>query len=214
MRKTVVAAVLIMSTIVCKAQVRTAIFGGPHISTAKYSINGQKQSTSGKCGFQLGTTLKVPFENKLYFAPAFFYSLKGYEVVFTQKASPPDSMAIDNNTTIHTFELGALAQYDFAAQPGHFFVKAGPSIDLQLSGKEKFNKKNATTVERDMTFSFTKYGRVAANLVMQFGYETKNGFQFFVQYNYGIGNMNNADFGPSIYHRVYGISIGKYLGKK
>ena len=59
-----------------------------------------------------------------------------------QQAFPPDTAAIDNNTTIHTFELASLLQYNLGKQPYHFFIKAGPSLDFQLFGKEKFTKKD------------------------------------------------------------------------
>lgn len=214
MRKIFVATLLIFSTVVSFAQVDIGIFAGPQITSAEYSVNSEKQSTSNKYGFHLGANLKIPFENKLYFAPAVFYSLKGYKVKLDQPSVLPDSLAIDNNTTIHTFEIAALFQYDFTTHVNHFFVRFGPSIDVQLYGKEKFNKKNNSAVDRKMVYSFTKYGRIGANMIVQLGYETSNRFFFSAQYSHGVGNINNADFGPHILHRVYGLSIGKYIARK
>lgn len=214
MGKIVFAALLIFSSVTCFAQVNIGIFAGPQITSARYSVNSEKQSTSSKYGFQLGTNLKVPFENKLYFAPAIFYSLKGYKVKLDQPSPLPDPLAIDNNTTIHTFELAALLQYDFTGNPDHFFVRLGPSIDIQLYGKEKFNRKNDAAIDRQMVFSYTKYGRFGANLIVQLGYETSKGVFFSGQYGHGMGNINNADFGPYILHRTYGLSIGKYIATK
>jgi Outer membrane protein beta-barrel domain len=214
MKKTFLTAVMAVAVLVCSAQVQFGLFGGPQVTSSKYTINGKKQPTSQKYGFQLGGSLKVPFENKLYFSPAAFYSLKGYKVKFNQHSCFPDSLAVDNNTTIHTFELAALLQYDFSNQPGHIFVKFGPSIDFQISGKEKFNRSDRTTIDREMGFSFTQYGHYAASFITQFGYETKDGFMLFAQYTHGIGSMSNVDGGPGIWHRVLGISIGKYLNKK
>ena len=214
MKKTFFIAVLLISSVFCIAQVKVGIFLGGQITSAKYTVKNKKQETANKYGFQLGTSLKVPFENKLYFAPAAFYSLKGYKVKFNQRTFPPDSLAIDNNTSIHTFELAALLQYDFSNQPNHFFVKLGPSLDIQLSGKEKFNRKNNTQANQEMVFNFEKYGRYGANILLQLGYETSNGLLLSAQYTHGIGSINNADFGPRIWHRAYGVSIGKYLGKK
>lgn len=214
MKKTCLAAVLTFSIFFCSAQVQWGLFGGPQTTSTKYTIDGKKQPTTPKYGFQLGASLKAPFENKLYFSPAAFYSLKGYKVNFNQPSYPPDTLAIDNNTTIHTFELAALLQYDFNARPNHFFVKFGPSLDFQISGKEKFNRSNRTTVEQAMVFSFTSYGRYGCNLHMQFGYETKDGLLLFAQYSHGLWNMDNVDNGPGIWHRVVGISIGKNLNKK
>ncbi|MEP7375031.1 MAG: porin family protein [Chitinophagaceae bacterium] len=214
MKKTFLTAVMAVAVLICSAQVQFGLFGGPQVTSSKYTINGKKQPNSQKYGFQLGASLKVPFDDKLYFAPTAFYSLKGYKVKFNQRSYFPDSLAVDNNTTIHTFELAPLLQYDFSNQPGHFFVKFGPSIDFQLSGKEKYNRSDRTTVDRKMGFSFTRYGHYAANFITQLGYETKDGLLLFAQYSHGIGKTTNADGGPGIWHRVIGISIGKYIDKK
>ncbi len=212
MKQIILAALLVAVSALCYAQVKIAVFGGPQITSAKYTVKGKKQETDNKYGFQIGTTAKVPFENKLYFSPTVFYSLKGYKVKFNQASYLPDTSASNNNTTIHTFEITPLLQYDFSAKAGHFFVKFGPSIDVHLSGNEKFNRSNNTTIDRKMVFSFTKYGRIGANILAHFGYET-NGFFISGQYTHGIGSINNADLGPRIWHRAYGISFGKYLGK-
>ncbi len=214
MRKLSVTLLLCILATALFAQVQTAIFAGPQISSVKYTIQSKKQEPGHKYGFQAGVLVKVPFENKLYFAPAVFYSMKGYKVDLSLPSFPPDTLAIDNDTRLHTFELAPLLQYDFSTQPNHFFVKLGPSLDIQLFGKEKFNRSNQTTIEQDMVFSFTRYGRFAASLIMQLGYETGSGLIIFAQYNHGMGSMNNADFGPRIWHRAYGISLGKYLNRK
>ena len=212
MRKATFLSVLMFSAILSFAQeAKWGIFGGPQITSSRYTISGEKQPNTPKCGFQLGINAKVPFETKIYFSPAVFYSLKGYKVEFNQRSNPPDSLAIDNNTTIHTVELAALLQYDFNDQPNHFYVKMGPSLDVQVSGKEKFNRSDRTTVEQKMNFGFTRYGYVGANILFQLGYETKSGFQYSVQYTHGIGSINNADNGPGIWHRAAGITLGKYF---
>jgi hypothetical protein len=187
------------------------IFAGPQATTAKYSVRGIKQPTEYKYGFHLGGMLKVPFEGKLYFAPGAFYSLKGYKVTLNDKAFPPDTTANDNNTTLHTFELAALLQFDFGKQASHLFIRVGPSIDIQVAGKEKFNTKNGEVVNRNMKFGFDNYGYVGANILLQFGYEMKQGISIAALYGHGIGSINNADYGPSIRHRAYGLTLCKYL---
>jgi hypothetical protein len=209
------ATLLLFSAIVCLAQpAELGFFAGPQMSTARYAVGGDKQSVSSKYGFQAGSTVKIPFDNKLYFAPALFYSLKGYKVKLDKPSILPDSLAIDNNTTIHTFEIAALLQYDFTTKANHMYMKLGPSIDVQLFGNEKFNRKNNKVVDREMTFSFTKYGRFGANMLVLLGYEMSNGIFVAAQYNHGMGSVSNADFGPRIHHRVFGVSIGKYFIRK
>jgi Outer membrane protein beta-barrel domain len=206
--------VTLLMTLSCCSQVDWNIFAGPQALSTKYTVNGIKQKNNTKIGFQAGVGLKVPFEGNLYFAPAAFYSMKGYKVTYTQYAFPPDVDAKDNNTTIHTFELAALLQYDFNTQPGHFFIKVGPSLDFQLFGHETYNLKSGGSVDHNMKFSFTDYGHFSANILGQFGYETSSGLIIFAQYNFGLASINNADYGPEIRHRVYGISIGKFLSHK
>lgn len=205
---------LVLVTACFTQQARHGIFAGAQSSSAKYSVYGHNQSTSNKYGFVAGYMIKAPFETNLYFSPAAFYSYKGYKVKLTDYAYPPDPMATDNNTSIHTFELAALLQYDFGSQPDHFFIKAGPSLDFQLLGKEKFKLMNGNMVSQDMTYHFGAYGRYSVNFLAQFGFETAGGFAISGQYTLGLVNINNADGGPKIRHRVLGISIGKYFNSK
>ncbi len=201
-------------TFSASGQYQYGIFGGPQITTAHYTANGIKQPTKNKYGFQLGIGFKIPFEDKLSFSPAAYYSIKGYKVTFNQFLFPPDANAKDNNTTIHTFEIAGLLQYDFNREPEHFFIKLGPSLDFQLLGNEKYNTMTGTTVDQNMKFSYANYGHYSASMLLQFGYETASGLMIFGQYSHGLSSINNADYGPIIKHRVFAVSIGKYLHRK
>ncbi len=214
MKKVLILATTLFMSLFASSQVEVGVFAGPQATAARYTILNQKQKNEFKYGFQTGVALKVPFENKLFFAPAAFYSMKGYKVTFSEFAFPPDTNAVNNNTTIHTFELAALLQYDFGSQPGHVFIKAGPSLDFHLFGKETYNLMAGGTVSQNMKFSNGDYGHFSANMLAQIGYETSGGFMFFAQYTHGMASTNNADGGPKIRHRAYGISIGKYLNRK
>jgi hypothetical protein len=205
------AALLFMNTAL--AQVQYSVFAGPQFTTAHYKVQGVKQETTYKPGLLVGAGMKVPFENHLYFSPSVFYSLKGYKVKFKNFAFPPDATATDNNTSIHTFELAAMLQYDFNDQPSHFMVRVGPSLDFQLFGQEHFNTP-MEEVERDMPFGFDKYGHYSTNMIFQFGYEMKNGFFVLGQYSYGLTSISNTDNGPDIRHRVFGITIGTFFNSK
>lgn len=208
---------LFATLIVCVfaiGQSQLGIFAGPQATTTSYIAQGSKQDNEFKYGFHAGALMKIPFEGRLYFAPAAYYSLKGYKVTFNRFVYPPGPTAADNNTTFHTFELAALLQYDLSENPGHAFIKLGPSLDFQLVGKEKFNVIGGGTVDRSMKFGPGEYGRYSANLLAQIGYETAGGFMIFAQYTHGAASLNNADGGPAIRHRVFGISIGKFLNRK
>lgn len=196
------------------SQVRAGIFGGPQMTSAKYKVNEEKQPTQFKPGFQMGAALNVPFENQLYFGPAVYYSMKGYKVTLEEPSFPPTEKAINNETTIHTIEIAPLLQLDFSNQPSHFFVKFGPAIDFAFSGKEKFDTIGGTSpVKRSMKFAFSEYGRVTAQGILHFGFESEKGYSVFAHYAEGMGSLNNADNGPSIKHRIVGLSIGWYFQK-
>lgn len=215
MKKIIVLSVLAGIAITSRAQKPVfGVFAGPQLTSTKYTFHAKKQPHEAKYGFNAGVNMKIPFESNLFFVPAVFYSLKGYKVTLVDKAFPPDTNAVDNNTTIHTAEIAAMLQYDFGKKANHFFVRLGPSLDFQLAGKEKFHLKNNTLVDRSMKFSYGDYGHFAASMLLHLGYETSNGFVIAGQYTHGVGSINNADRGPRIRHRLFGLSFGKYLMRK
>ena len=204
-------ALTLFFTLAASSQVKFGMFAGGQATSAKYRIDEVKQPTENKFGFQAGALMKVPFEGQLYFAPALFYSMKGYKVTYNKFVFPPDAIAVDNNTTIHTVETAFLLQYDFSSQPGHTFLRVGPTLDFQLFGKEKFKTNTNSVVDRKMKFGYSDYGHYSANMLVQLGYEAENGLMIFWQYTYGLGSINNADGGPRIRHRGFGLSVGKYF---
>jgi len=202
----------------CDAQMQVTAFAGPQITSAQYKVSGEKQSVDYKMGFTAGGGLKVVFDNQLYFFPSLYYSLKGYKVNLKDGAFPPSTNAVNNNTTIHTIELCPLFQVDFNKRPSHLFVRFGAAVDFAVSGKESFDSLNTMTghvdhVSRPMKFAFTDYGRYSASANLHLGYETGNRFLVWAFYNHGIGNMNNADNGPRILHRIGGIAFGYLIGR-
>ena len=210
-RKFLLLSIILTKGIFTTAQTRFSFFAGPQATTVHYVVRGSEQSTDFKFGFQAGAGAKIEFDNRLYFSPAIYYSLKGYKVVLKQGAYPPGLLAINNNTTVHTLETAFLLQYDFSSRPSHFFFKGGPSLDFQLAGREKFDLGDGSQINRKMKYGFADYGHYAASAIVQVGYETASNYIFYVHYAHGLTNLNNADEGPSVFYRVLGISIGKYF---
>lgn len=203
-------AILLAATTVT-GQTSFGIFGGPQSTSARYTIDDKVQKTDYKYGYQGGVCWDITLEGNIHFSPSLFYSLKGYKVTYNKPAYPPDVTATDNSVRLHTFEILPMLQINFSNKPDHFFIKAGPSMDIQLYGTEKFHLQNGNTVSRSMHFGNADYGRFGASLAGHLGFETRNGYIFFAHYTYGIGSINNADNGPRIRHRVIGFSIGKFI---
>lgn len=214
MQKKILIIIVLLNCYNCFAQTQFSIFAGPQAVSARYMVNDTKQPNQYKFGMEAGVSWKIPFEVNLFFAPAVYYSMKGYKVTLNDAAFPPSLFAKNNDVRIHAFDIAPLLQYDFDVHPSHFFISIGPAVDFIFSGKEKFDLSTGETISRKMSFTFGDYGRFTSNVIAHFGYESLAGFIIFAHYTYGLGSLNNADGGPRIKHRIFGLSAGKYLTKK
>jgi len=201
--------IIISNTVI--SQVRIGVIIGPQATSANYKIKEEKQPTEYKMGGQAGITAKIPVEFQLYFAPSVYYSLKGYKVQLNDPSFPPGEDAISNNVSVHAIEIAPLFHFDLSKKAAHPFIQFGPAIDIAFYGKEEIVLKNGDKVDRNMKFNFGEYGRFTSLVIGRLGYEMQNGFFFFGHITYGLGSMNNADNGPKIRHRIFGVSVGKYL---
>ena len=217
MIKTGITLIILLSSLICLAQPEVLVFGGPQLSSARYTVNEVKQPTQFKPGLMAGVAMKVEFDNLLYFFPSVYYNLKGYKVTLNNPSFPPTELAINNNTTIHTIEISPMLQLDFNKKPAHMFMRIGPSVDLALSGSETFDTVSTTgargTITRPMKFSFADYGLITASANLHLGYENPR-WAVYGFYQHGIGSMNNADGGPAILHRIAGMAFAWKLGRK
>lgn len=212
--KILFSAIVLLLSVSVNSQIKWGVFAGPQVTGVRYVIEGKKQESSLKIGVNTGLQMKVPFDGRLSFSPSIMYNLRGYKVDrFTGIAFPPDSLAKNVDTRFHTIELAFLLQHDFTINPGHFFIRFGPSLDFALFGNEKFININNTPVDRSMKFSFSDYGHYLASAVFQLGYEAESGLFVYGHYNYSLTTMNNWDYGPDIGNRAAGLTIGKYFRK-
>jgi len=216
MSKTVFGILLSLVCMSSRAQVKFVAFAGPQSTSVLYKVRDAKQDAERKWGFQAGAALKVPFDNQLFFYPTIYYSRKGYHVTLRDTAFPPSVYALNNNTIMHTMEISPMFHIDFSKQASHAFIRFGPAIDIAFSGKERFDSVSPSgtifKVSRPMTFSFGDYGRFSASANIHLGYESSQGFMVYAFYAHGIGSMNNADYGPKIFHRIFGLSVGWTFG--
>jgi hypothetical protein len=187
------------------------VFGGAQFTSANYKVTEIKQPAESRFGYMGGVAMKVDFDHQLYFYPSVYYSLKGYKVQLNNPSFPPTELAINNTTTIHTIEVSPMFHFDFSKKSSHPFIRVGPAVDFAFSGTESFDTLATAggtgRVKRPMVFSFGDYGRFSASANFHLGYETSQ-FVLFGFYNLGFGSMNNADYGPTILHRIGGLAFG------
>ena len=201
-------------TFTCFSQSSIGVFGGVQSTTASYKVRDKKQTTSSKLGGQFGLTLKIPFDNQLFFSPVVGYSMKGFSVQLTDTASIPGKNVVHNNLSVHSIDIAPLFHVDLSKAPSHLFVRFGPSVDVAFKGREKLTLKDGKLEERAMQFGSAYYSPITTTAVVHFGFETQGGFFVFGHYNQGLGSMNNSDFGPKARHRAFGLSLGTYFGRR
>jgi len=190
------------------------ITGGIQFPGARYEIFNKPQLTQRIIGYQAGIQMKIPFDVNLYFVPAIRFQQRGFDVQLNTPNSLPDSAAIDNQVRMQTIEMAVYLQYDLGKNPTHAFIRLGPSLEGYFSGTEQFLKNNGELVKRPLSFARGNYGRYAANLLSEFGVETRSGWFVYAFYAHGVANISNRDLGPTINPRSFGINIGKFLNSK
>ena len=201
------------SFLIQKTQAQVRIFGGPQLTSAKYSVLNVKQATEYKQGFVAGIAIQSLVEGPLFIVPTLYYSQKGYKVTFNQPSAPPDANAKNNNTTIHTIAFAPLFQVNLSKAKNHVFFRFGPGIDVAVSGREVFDSTGNKRVDRSLNIGSTGYSPATAFFNVQAGYEV-GAFSISASYEHGLVSFNNADFGPTILHRIAGVSLGWKFGKK
>src|SRR5215471_7085001 len=212
MKKIVIYSVTLLFYISATAQSQLGVLAGLHASSALYAVKNVKQPTDFKIGFHIGADYKIPFENRLTFVPALSYSMMGYKVTLNQPSFPPDLLAKDNDTRMHEIDVDPLLQYDLTKKADHWFLRAGPTFNFIISGKENYNLSTGENIDRNMKFStMSGYGRYLAGIIAQVGYETSRGYTIYAQYMQQLMSMNNELDGPNIRNRMVGITVGKYV---
>ena len=204
----------IFCSLTCFSQNQIGIFGSIQSTTVNYKVRNKKQTTESKLGGQLGLTLKVPFDNQLYFSPVVGYSLKGFSVQLTDTASIPGKDVVHNDLSVHSIDIAPLFHLVLSKNPSHLFVRFGPSVDVAFKGKEKLTLKDGKIEDRAMQFGSKYYSPITTTAIVHIGFETQGGFFVFGHYNHGLGSMNNSDFGPKARHRAFGLSLGTYFGRR
>lgn len=214
MKKLIALTTLLLCTcILSNAQdmghVLLGIKGGYNYSLSTYTTN-KKLPVKAVHGGYAGIMLKIPFENRLFFAPQIDVSYRGMQT---------DSLQKDVYSSIKEFHLRVqpLLQLNFKhpeTKSNTLFVQFGPSIGFGMTGRQIKQDNANTPVSAPLRYGFKYYGRYDANWHTGIGYETTKGLRFLLEYAHGLGDMINTDNGPSLKYRNISIGIGYWLGKK
>lgn len=156
-------------------------------------------------GAYAGLQIKIPFDNRLYFKPFIDVHYRGMEL----ETALPDQYRKIEEVQIRVAPLLHLQISGEKNKPGGWFVHAGPSIGFGVWGRQTRQDGNNNAVTQNLKYGFQSYGRYDFTIHVGLGYETRGGLQLHADYNHGMSNMINTEFGPLLKFRYLsgGISI-------
>lgn len=222
------------------AQVKIGIIGGPQSAsiTETNSIAGWQNNTgrfyTNKSGIHAGVMAQIPFgsESRFFFMPAITYSEKGRnfsKYLTTQSADTVFSYKTTSSLLTQYIELPLNIGVKLPlskSRKNNFLISAGPYLSLFYNGKYTLNqndqvsdntgvidieKVNKTTVlevgKKDDSYRTFGYG-ANARAGFELGNVTLTGF-----YSLGLDNLYYAPYKGTFHHKVYGASLGIWLGQ-
>jgi Outer membrane protein beta-barrel domain len=166
-------------------------------------------------GFTVGIASSLAFCHHWSFMPA---------LNFIQKGGKRDDPGSPSKTVLNYIELPLNVVFQTNSPEGKFFVGAGPSISMGLSGKFKW-KDNGGSGSSDINFGsgiddYIKAFEAGVNFLA--GFQLKSGFLITANYNTGLSDLGltsyPADTSPiehNYHNRYFGIRVGyMFAGKK
>ncbi|HTL10587.1 MAG TPA: OmpA family protein [Chitinophagaceae bacterium] len=220
------------------AQVKLGILGGLQTAniTEKNEIPGWSTSTApyytAKSGIHAGLTAEIPLGGRFYFQPAVLYTEKGRNFSKILQTNNADSFYSYNNVTslstkYFDIPLNLAVKLPLSRKgKTNFLLSAGPYLSLFYKGKKVINQHDElivdTVVKSTISINATKdlevgkkddsyrtfgYG-VNARAGFEIGNITLTGF-----ISQGLDNLYYAAYKGTFKHRVYGASLGIWLGE-
>jgi hypothetical protein len=185
------------------AQARFGLRAGVNsVNAYVVAPDGTRPGTSAGTGFYAGGIMKIPFDNKLYFVPGIQYSYKNYTIHYN------DADLTSCKMHLTYIEIPLLLNYDFKKSGNYFFVQAGPSFSVALSGKQDDITPGQASHTEELKFAYSSFGRYEANAVFNAGFHFKNNLSVIGGYALGLGTIVNDDNGPVIKHRMFSFGLG------
>lgn len=215
MKKTLLILIGLTSTsLFSEAQnTRFGFTGGVVFANYNSKMDGEKDNANSRIGITGGVLVDIPFGEHFSIQPALNFVQKGIkdEQTFggvTEKTS----------LNINCIEVPLNFLFNASGNTGNFFIGAGPSFAIGISGKVKYDD-GTNSLSEDLKFGNSddadiKSLDLGANFIT--GYCFPNGLMLAVNYNRGLSNLlpgTAADNG-TLKSNYFGIKLGFILNKK
>ena len=178
---------------------------------ASYKVASQSLSMTSKMrvGFTAGLVSTVPIGKNFSFMP---------QLDFVQKGGKLNDEGATDKVTLNYIELPLNFVFNAHTSTGIFFIGAGPSLGIGLSGKDKWNDGTESGSDK-LKFGSgddadLKSFEAGVNVIA--GYQFKSGFFVAANYNSALNNIapDDPEFDTKYHNRYFGIRIGCMFGGK
>lgn len=210
----------IMKTILClfslmllmnytKAQKASfGITAGATFASLKVSAESMSATTSTHTGFSVGLVSSIPVAKDFSFRPQLNFLQKG------GKLSSDDGSS--DNITLNYIEVPLNFVFNTPNPKGMFFIGAGPSLSMGLSGKDKWEDGTGSGTD-DIKFGNSEdddFKSFEAGINILAGYQFSPGFFISANYNAGLSNITAGGSDPKTHNQYFGIGIGYMFSSK
>lgn len=179
------------------------------VTFASYKVKDESVSITAKSkiGFTAGVTASMPLGQNFSFRPSLNY---------TQKGGKYSESGFTDKTTFNYLELPLNFVYNTSSDNGKFFIGAGPSLSLGLSGKDKYEEAGVSE-ESDIKFGNgddDDLKALDAGINFLAGYEFAGGFFIAANYYAGLSNLAISTAGDNgkMHNRYFGARVGVMFG--
>lgn len=204
MKKLLTIALLCLTVLSLKAQVKYGLKAGVNFANATFKNAGLSTSPSSLTTFHVTGFADIPIDGMFSFQPGVTYLGKGYKYDITINDSPEKGEA---SLSYLEVPLNGIAY--FPTRSGRLFIGAGPYMGIGISG----------TLEQGSTEKDLKFGTSADDdvspidlgLNFMLGYHLNGGLLFNGGYGFGFTNAIPKDKRADdikINHKQFFLSLG------
>lgn len=239
MAKNCLLPILIFIASLSFAQVKIGIIGGPQSASVTESNNipNWDSSTgkyySNKSGLHIGMMAEIPLDRQshFYFQPAVIYSQKGrnYTQSFVNQITTDSTYSYSNTQVLDVQYIDIPLNIAYKFPLSHkkninFLLSAGPYITLFYNGKKTTNLREVSSGQDTTIYKITNKSdelqigkKTDSYKTFGYGINGRAGFEignvtltgFFSQ---GLDNFYYAAYNGTFKHKVFGASLGIWLG--
>ena len=176
---------------------------GSAISSYKLKAEGISVTSKGKGGITIGLFSDIPLASSISFMPA---------LNFVQKGGTIKHDDLKDKLTTNYLEVPLNFAYKAKLGSGRFFIGAGPSLNIGISGKDEWEVQGNSGNEKVKFGKDKDFRRFDAGLNVVTGIYFKAGTMVALNYNTGLTSSvdNGGDEGKFL-KRYFGIRLGYIL---